>query len=176
MSSLRTALATIALLFLAGRAAEAAGELAQEMVGDWAGPVMSGSIAGASPGSELTLSIALESRGLAVALDSEGDALFEARVPESARPGVYATSQTKSMLGLFRRRDTSNPLEGEPLQWARSDSEMLVAYNFFLWEGAYRLDRLELAPVGEALELRLSRHGHGMEPLTVVGRLTRQDG
>ena len=63
---------------------------------------------------------------------------IDARFAPTGQPGVLAfvPEQSSMLLRLFGDPSTSNPLEGEPLLWARFDGEALSVY------------RLEIGPDG----------------------------
>jgi hypothetical protein len=56
---------------------------------------------------------------------------LEARFEPGERPGVFVFDSEESslLLGLFGDPSTSNPLEGEPLLWARLNGKTLSVYG-----------------------------------------------
>jgi len=58
----------------------------------------------------------------------------DARFTPTDRPGVFAFNPKDSsiLLGLFGDPATNNPLEGEPLLWARVDGQSLSVYGLVI--------------------------------------------
>jgi hypothetical protein len=80
------------------------------------------------------------------------------------------------LLSLFGDPATSNPLEGEPLLWARLDGETLSVYGLAINpDGGFDLYQHVRALTGEGMTVR---HTHRTEREAVIlkGRLVRAGG
>jgi hypothetical protein len=97
----------------------------------------------------------------------------EARFTPSDRPGVFIfdPEQSSLLLRLFGDPSTSNPLEGEPLLWARLEGRTLSVYGLSVTpEGGFDLYQHVRTLAGDALT---ARHTHRTERgvITLEGRL-----
>jgi len=103
----------------------------------------------------------------------------EARFAPTDRPGVFAFNPEESslLLGLFGDPSTSNPLEGEPLLWARVEDQTLSVYGLVIGtDGNFDLYQhvRTLADDGMAA---MHTHRTEHEPAVVIeGRLERDGG
>jgi hypothetical protein len=102
----------------------------------------------------------------------------EARFVPTDRPGVFAfdVEESSMLLGLFGDPSTNNPLEGEPLLWARFDGEALSVYGLAINpEGGFDLYQHVRRLTGNGMSVR---HVHRTERAAVIleGRLQRAGG
>ena len=102
----------------------------------------------------------------------------EARFEPADRPGVFVfdPEQSSLLLSLFGDPATNNPLEGEPLLWARLDGDTLSVYGLAINpDGSFDLYQHVRTVTGEAMT---ARHTHRTERDAVVleGRLARAGG
>lgn len=89
------------------------------------------------------------------------------------RDGVYIEEMRGS---LFERRHLADPLEGEPIRWARVDGDRLGVFSFgILEDGRYGLQSYEriLTDVGLDIEFRAVLDGTVVR--TVTGHTVRVD-
>ncbi len=94
----------------------------------------------------------------------------------TGRPGVWAASSPTGMLDWLFARRRGEPLEGEPLFWARAptDGAGLVLYRLAVApDGGFRLDRLALTPAAGGLDYDLRILAHDRETVRLAGRLVR---
>lgn len=102
----------------------------------------------------------------------------EARFEPTDRPGVFAFDPERSsmLLRLFGDPSTSNPLEGEPLLWARLDGETLSVYGLAINpEGGFDLYQHVRTLTGEGMTARHT-HRTEREVLSLEGLLLRAGG
>lgn len=91
----------------------------------------------------------------------------------SDRDGVYIEEMRGS---LFERRHLADPLEGEPMRWARVDGDRLGVFSFgILEDGRYGLQSYEriLTEVGLDIEFRAVLDGQVVR--TITGHTVRVD-
>ena len=175
---------------LAAGPAFAQGDLPAAFYGDWQGKELTaneGSAGGEVTAADLSVRIEPDGTGFrmhwtALAREGPGDALVrhavEARFAPSDRPGVFAfdPEQSSMLLRLFGDPATSNPLEGEPLLWARLDGETLSVYGLTInREGGFDLYQHVRTLSGDGMTARqIHRTEH--EVVTLEGRLQRAGG
>ena len=115
----------------------------------------------------------------ALSRDGTGGALarqpVEARFEPSDRPGVFVfdSEQSSLLLSLFGDPATNNPLEGEPLLWARLEGDTLSVYGLAINpDGSFDLYQHVRTVTGDTMT---ARHTHRTEGDVVVleGRLAR---
>jgi hypothetical protein len=102
----------------------------------------------------------------------------EARFAPSGRPGVFAfvPEESSMLLSLFGDPSTSNPLEGEPLLWARFDGEALSVYGLVInADGGFDLYQHVRRLSGDGMAVRHT-HRTEREALVLEGRLGRTKG
>jgi hypothetical protein len=102
----------------------------------------------------------------------------EARFESADRPGVFVfdAEQSSLLLQLFGDPATSNPLEGEPLLWARLDGETLSVYGLAIHpDGSFDLYQHVRTLTGEGMTARHT-HRTEREAVTLEGRLVRAGG
>jgi hypothetical protein len=102
----------------------------------------------------------------------------EARFEPADRPGVFVfdSEQSSLLLRLFGDPATHNPLEGEPLLWARLDGDTLSVYGLAInTDGSFDLYQHVRTLTGEGMT---ARHTHRTEQEAVIleGRLARAGG
>jgi hypothetical protein len=121
-------------------------------------------------------------RWTALARDGSGGKLarheVEARFEPSDRPGVFAfdSEQSSLLLRLFGDPATNNPLEGEPLLWARLEGETLSIYGLSINpDGSFDLYQHVRTLTGEGMTARQT-HRTERETVTLEGRLVRAGG
>jgi hypothetical protein len=158
--------------------------------GDWQGKELSvddGSAELEATADDLSVRIAPDGSGFRMtwtALSREGSGgplarhLVEARFEPADRPGVFVFNpkQSSLLLRLFGDPATSNPLEGEPLLWARLEGETLSVYGLAInLDGSFDLYQHVRTLTGEGMT---ARHTHRTERgvVTLEGRLLRAGG
>jgi hypothetical protein len=175
---------------LAASPALGQGGLPASFHGDWQGEELT--VEDGSPDLKVTaedLNVRIEAndsgfrmRWTALSRKEPGDPLarraVEARFEPTDRPGVFAfdPEQSSMLLSLFGDPATSNPLEGEPLLWARLDGETLSVYGLAINpDGGFDLYQHVRALTGEGMTVR---HTHRTEREAVIlkGRLVRAGG
>jgi hypothetical protein len=121
-------------------------------------------------------------RWTALSRKGAGDPLarseVEARFEPTDRPGVFAfdPEQSSMLLSLFGDPATSNPLEGEPLLWARLDGETVSVYGLAINpDGSFDLYQHVRALSAEGMTVRHT-HRTERELLILEGRLVRAGG
>jgi hypothetical protein len=102
----------------------------------------------------------------------------EARFEPANRPGlfVFDSEQSSLLLRLFGDPSTSNPLEGEPLLWARLDGEALSVYGLTVnADGGFDLYQQVQTLTDEGMTARYT-HRTEHEAIILEGRLVRSGG
>jgi hypothetical protein len=102
----------------------------------------------------------------------------EARFAPADRPGVFLfdPEQSSLLLRLFGDPSTNNPLEGEPLLWARLEGQTLSVYGLSITpEGGFDLYQHVRTLTADGLT---ARHTHRTERgvVTLEGRLVPAGG
>ena len=102
----------------------------------------------------------------------------DARFEPSGRPGVFAfdPEQSSMLLQLFGSPSTNNPLEGEPLLWARLADDSLSVYGLAINpDGSFDLYQHVRTLTDDSMS---ARHIHRTESqvVTLEGRLARAGG
>ena len=177
-------------VILAASPAFGQGALPESFYGDWQGEeltVEEGSTALNVTAKDLSVRIELDDGGFRMswtALSREGSDGTLARDPVEARfeptdrPGVFAfdSEQSSLLLGLFGDPSTSNPLEGEPLLWARLDGETLSVYGLTVnADGGFDLYQHVRALTNDGMTARYT-HRTEHEAVILNGRLVRSGG
>jgi hypothetical protein len=161
--------------------------LPAEFYGDWQGKEVTaseGSDAVEVTAEDLSVRIEADETGFRMhwtALEREkvGGPLvrrpIEARFVPTDRPGVFAFEPEDSsmLLSLFGDPATNNPLEGEPLLWARFDGKALSIYGLVINpEGGFDLYQHVRRLTGDGMTVRQI---HRTEDKAVIldGRLVR---
>jgi hypothetical protein len=175
---------------LAASPALGQGGLPASFHGDWQGEELT--VDDGSTELEVTaedLNVRIESddsgfrmRWTALSRKGAGDPLarseVEARFEPTDRPGVFAfdPEQSSMLLSLFGDPATSNPLEGEPLLWARLDGETVSVYGLAINpDGSFDLYQHVRALSAEGMTVRHT-HRTERELLILEGRLVRAGG
>jgi hypothetical protein len=166
------------------------GALPAAFHGDWQGKeltVAEGSTASEATAEDLNVRIAPDGSGFrmtwtALSREASGKPLtrrpVEARFAPSDRPGVFVLDPEQSSLlaGLFGDPATSNPLEGEPLLWARLEGQTLSVYGLVVTpEGGFDLYQHARTLTDDGMTVR---HTHRTEREVVLleGRLVPAGG
>lgn len=153
--------------------------------GDWQGVEVTVDAGGdrfAATAEDLNVRIAPDDGGFrmrwtALARESSDGSLarqpVEARFAPADRPGVFVfdPEQSSLLLRLFGDPATNNPLEGEPLLWARLEGQTLSVYGLSVTpEGGFDLYQHVRTLTGDGLT---ARHTHRTERgvVTLEGRL-----
>jgi hypothetical protein len=113
--------------------------------------------------------------------DSAGELVrqpVDARFAPTDRPGVFAFEPEKSsmLLGLFGDPATNNPLEGEPLLWARVEDQTLSVYGLVIGsDGSFDLYQHVRTLTADGM---VATHTHRTEhePAVVIEGLLERDG
>jgi hypothetical protein len=103
---------------------------------------------------------------------------LEARFEPTDRPGVFAfdSEQSSLLLGLFGDPSTSNPLEGEPLLWARLEGKTLSVYGLTInADGGFDLYQHVRTLTDEGMAARYT-HRTEHEAIILEGVLVRSGG
>lgn len=102
----------------------------------------------------------------------------EAAFEPGPSAGVYEVrNRGRSMLDIFSRPTTGNPLRGERLLWARVEDGMLVNYSLELEsDGGFVLDRQAQTREDETMRLDFTRRGHEGIVTQFAARLERRTG
>ena len=175
---------------LAASPAFGQGGLPESFHGDWQGKELTvddGSADLEATAEDLSVRIAPDGSGFrmhwtALSRDGSGGPLarhpVEARFAPADRPGVFVfdSEQSSLLLRLFGDPATSNPLEGEPLLWARLDGETLSVYGLAINpDGSFDLYQHVRTLTSEGMT---ARHTHRTEREAVIleGRLVRAGG
>lgn len=92
-----------------------------------------------------------------------GDVEKAGFVESEDKPGIFsARASSGGLLGFFSSSEEVNPLDGDPLVWARLAGDVLIVYKLVIDEqGAFTLDRYENTLQSDTLRLRFSRRSHG---------------
>ncbi len=138
-------LATVMLLLLTLVSAGAAERL-DSMLGRWA----------ASADGTPTMEWSRSGGGFTVRWTPPGHDPVTVAFEPAGRPGVFAgkVDGSWSMFG----DGTPNPLEGEPLYWARTTDDAIYLYRLEIYDrGDFELDRYAAQRDGDALSVTLMR-------------------
>lgn len=135
------------LWLLGGAAPEAAAaeRLPEALAGTW-----HGTVAESMPGTALKqVQVELQasgSNGVAARWTALDGSAQSAQLVPGKRPGVLAPA-AGGLMAMLREAEVPNPLEGEPLLWARRDERGLYIYRLELAAGgALSLDRYAFEP------------------------------
>jgi hypothetical protein len=178
-------------LLLGAGPAFAQDALPEGFFGNWQGVTLS-----ASEGSE-ELTISPDDLDVQIEPDSEGFAMrwmslthgetagslvrepVEARFAPTERPGVFAFNPEASsmLLRLFGDPATNNPLQGEPLLWARVEDQTLSVYGLVIGsDGSFDLYQHVRTLTDDGMRA-MHTHRTEQEPAVVIeGRLERDGG
>jgi hypothetical protein len=86
--------------------------------------------------------------------------------------GVYRRADG-GLLSLFDRERGGDPLDGEPLVWARVAGETLVVYRLAIdSDGGYTLDRMALRREADDVAAELVTRSSVAEPVVLSARLS----
>lgn len=177
-------------LLLGGSPALAQGALPDAFYGDWHGVALTSD---GAPGLDLSaedLNVQIERdddgfrmRWTALSHDRSQDQLVrkpvEARFAPTGRPGVFGFEPEKDsmLMGLFGDPTTSNPLEGEPLLWARVEGKTLVVYGLAInSHGGFDLYQHVRTLADDGMAVRQSHRMESAAVVAVEGRLERAGG
>ncbi len=177
------------VLILAASPALAQCALPEAFYGDWQGEVTH---------SDGDVGFEAEAGDLSVRIEPDGDGFrmrwtglvhegpdgglvrqpIEARFVPTDRPGVFAFDPGRSsiLLRLFGAPATNNPLEGEPLLWARLEGETLSLYGLAIDDaGGFDLYQHVRTLTEDGM---IARHTHRTDLAVMVleGRLRRAGG
>ncbi len=86
----------------------------------------------------------------------------------------YAGSEDGGIMSMFGKGDEPDPLDGDPLMWARLTDDMLIIYTLEITaSGEYQLLRNNYSKIDNGFRLDASIWVHGDKGLTVSGNLER---
>ena len=177
-------------VILAASPAFGQGALPAAFHGDWQGKeltVEDGSADLKATADDLSVRITPDGSGFrmrwtALSREKSGGPLarraIEARFRPTERPGVFAFDPERSsmLLRLFGDPSTSNPLEGEPLLWARLEGETLSVYGLAVnSDGSFDLYQHVRTLSSEGMTARYT-HRTEHEAVILEGRLVRSEG
>jgi hypothetical protein len=189
MRGVKWSLILMGLLLGAGPAL-AEDALPEGFFGSWQGVTLT-----ASPGSE-GLAFTPDDLDVEIRPDSEGFAMHwmslthgdsgqlvrepvDARFAPTDRPGVFAFNPENSsmLLSLFGDPKTNNPLEGEPLLWARVEDDTLSVYGLVIGsDGSFDIYQHVRTLTDDGMTA-VHSHRTEQEPAVVIeGRLERDGG
>jgi hypothetical protein len=103
----------------------------------------------------------------------------DARFEPTDRPGVFTFRPESSslLLGLFGDPATNDPLEGEPLLWARFDGEALSVYGLVInAQGGFDLYQHVRALTDDGMAVHITHRTEHEPPMIIEGRLQRTGG
>jgi hypothetical protein len=175
------------VLILAAGPAFAQGALPDAFYGDWQGEVThsEGSVGFEAADEDLSVRIQPDEEGFRMRwtglIQQDGGVTrqpIEARFTPTSRPGVFAFDPERSslLLSLFGAPATNNPLEGEPLLWARLEGETLSVYGLAInADGGFDLYQHVRTLTGDGMS---ARHTHRTEQDVMIleGQLRRAAG
>ena len=155
----------LAGLGLLAPAAHAADELAKGLAGTWRGAVTESTLE--TPLREVEVELEASGSDVIARWPTVDGSAQLVRLAPSERPGILAPAAggLQAMLG---NADVPNPLEGEPLLWARRDERAFYIYRLELAvDGRLTLDRyvFEPGPHPGRLAFSVTRSGAGGEKL-----------
>ena len=175
-------------LILAASPAFGQDGLPADFYGDWQGEELESSQAvddGEVTAADLSVRIEPDGDGfrmrwVLLARERSGGPLkrqpIEARFALTGRPGVFASApeQRSMLLRLFGDSPTSNPLEGEPLLWARFDGEVLSVYRLAITsDGGVDLYQHRRSLMDGGMAARYVHRTDAEPPMILEGRLRR---
>jgi hypothetical protein len=178
----------IVLILVAGPAS-AQGALPDAFYGDWQGEVThsEGTIGFEAAAGDLNVRIEAADDGFrmrwtGLVHETPDGGLtrqpIEARFTPTDRPGVFAfdPEQSSMLLQLFGAPATNNPLEGEPLLWARLEGEALSVYGLAInADGGFDLYQHVRTLTGDGMRVRHT-HRTEQEVMILEGQLRRSGG
>ncbi|MDH3228748.1 MAG: hypothetical protein OEN55_03035 [Alphaproteobacteria bacterium] len=92
-------------------------------------------------------------------------------------PRIVAQFEPAGHPGVFKTREKSKVLEGNPVYWARIEDGTLIVYSAQVGEhGGYHVDNFIYTPSGEGLDLFVRHVVTGAEPQISSGKLNRYGG
>lgn len=148
------------------------------LAGEWRGTAVESTGGIDTPANELFLKFEPADKGFDLEWKVPGGAAESARfIQTEGHPGVFSTQ--KASRGLFGVMSwfsgELNPLDGDPLIWARSGADTLVFYKLVIDEqGAFTLDRYETVLEGGALRLHFTRRSHDKPEQSLAVKLERE--
>lgn len=169
--AMRLLIAAALLLCLSGNVWAA---IPEALAGRWSGAVAR---VGAENGGEAMAELGLEASGAGFALtfDLPEWRLGRAALTPTERPEVFEVAGSDGgLFGMFAGDKRANPLDGEPLTWARRTASGLVVYRLRIEaDGGATLRRLALEAVDGGLKLQLEQRVDGGPPARWRGVLAR---
>lgn len=176
------------VLLLAASPAFGQGALPDAFYGNWRGEVTHSEGGDGFEATDDDLSVRIEAdddgfRMRWTRLAQEGDGgvarqSIEARFRPTERPGVFAFDPERSslLLRLFGAPATNNPLEGEPLLWARLEGETLSVYGLAIdANGGFELYQHVRSLTDDGMSARHTYRTE-QEMMLVEGQLRRAEG
>lgn len=136
-------------------------QLAEGLAGRWAGVV-------ASDGAErpVRLTLAVERGGFALDITLPDAPPLRARMVPTEEPRVYqVAAASRGLFGFFDGGGGTDPLDGEPLIWARTTATGVIAYRLAIApDGGMGLLRIAIEPAEDGLHLRVERRIDAQPP------------
>jgi hypothetical protein len=143
------------------------------MMGRWQGEI-DRTTGGAAAKGQATLALTERNDGFSIRWALPGRPAFEVPFePDEQRQGVFQPSRD-GLLSFLRQKRDGDPLDGEPLLWARTASQTLVVYSLGIeHDGGYVLDRLAFQQEGETIRAEFTRAADNAGPQGFTARLTK---
>ncbi|HMR33419.1 MAG TPA: hypothetical protein PKA13_20890 [Geminicoccaceae bacterium] len=164
----------MALLAWLSPAAAQAASVPAGLFGEWDGRAVEAEPPLGEFGDSVRLTIEADGEGFTLASAVGNLDPLGVTMAPTAGEGVFGPSKGGGMLSMFRADDPPDPLDGEPLRWARLADDRLVVYSFEVdSDGSFTLDRYAIARDGEELVLRLTRRDGVADEHVLVARLAR---
>lgn len=168
----------ILLFSFCGLSAVAPGADAPDLAGRWQGTSIESSHGIEAVAQDLFLNFKPVDKGFDLEWKVPGGGVESARfAPTEGHPGVFsAEAPSRGLFGLMSMFSGElNPLEGDPLVWARSGANTLVFYKLVIDEkGAFTLDRYETVLQDGALRLEFNRRSHDGPERSLTAKLERE--
>lgn len=180
----------VVIVLFGASPALAQGALPADFYGDWQGATLTTNESGGIEATPADLNVQIEPDDSGFRMQWTGftqensDAplvrtTIEARFAPTDRQGVFAFNpeQSSMLLRLFGDPSTNNPLEGEPLLWARLGDKTLSVYGLVIDDrGGFDLYQHVRELTGDSMMARYSlRTEHGVN-VTLEGQLQRVGG
>jgi hypothetical protein len=172
----RSVVVSFLLFSVCGLVTAALGAEVDRFAGEWRGANIESNDGFEVAAKDLLLKLVPGDGGFELEWKAPGGAVEHAGfVASENQPGVFsAKASSGGLLGFFSSSEEVDPLEGDPLTWARLDGDAFILYKLVIDErGAFTLDRYENTLQGETIRLRFTRRSHAESEQALVARLGR---
>ena len=154
----------VLVVLLAGLSWPMAGwaQLAEGLHGSWTGVAEGDGAEG-----PVRVTVGAERDGFALDIALPDIPLLRARMVPTEQPRVYqVAAASRGLFGFFDGGGGTDPLDGEPLIWARTTETGVIAYRLAIApNGGMGLLRLAIEPAEEGLHLRVERRVDARPPV-----------